>query len=175
MHQVCRFKLSISMSLRTAPNRKVLESGRWTFGFRNFLLCQWQKASWPGLRWGTAPRPRFFSEKSLWRVDGVPKHSRARCVWCWTEGRQECFDLCQCLHHLQTSIHSGIKVHFTFFKKNFWKVHCFLINILYFPLLIHPPVSPAWKKYGSVTPRSAGRESASLKYQRVLPLSSLPT
>lgn len=44
-----------------------------------------------------------------------------------------------------------------------------------FPLLTHPPVSPAWKKYGSVTPRSAGRDRASLKYQRFLPLSSRPT
>lgn len=37
------------------------------------------------------------------------------------------------------------------------------------------PVSPAWKKKGSVTPLSAGSDKASLKYHRGLPLSSRPT
>lgn len=44
-----------------------------------------------------------------------------------------------------------------------------------FNLQSAPPVSPAWKKNGSVAPRSAGRDSASLRSHRVLPLSSLPT
>lgn len=37
------------------------------------------------------------------------------------------------------------------------------------------PVSPAWKKKGSITPLSTGSDKASLKYHSGLPLSSRPT
>ena len=40
---------------------------------------------------------------------------------------------------------------------------------------MNSPVSPAWKKKGSVTPLSTGSDRASLKYHSGLPESSRPT